>query len=155
VGRDELATDAWELLRDYLFHQRDRFLRVAHGHGLSPGDVRALMYLDVDAPLAMGSLAQHLGCDASTATWIVDRLEERGLAERRPSPGDRRKKTVVPTPAGIRVRDEIRSQIDGGPDLLGALAERDLHDLVRVMRKLHAALPVLPPDDAVDPVAAC
>jgi DNA-binding MarR family transcriptional regulator len=147
VERDELADTAWGLLRDYLFHQRDRFLRAAQRHALSPGDVRALMDLEVDRPLAMGSLAQHLGCDASTATWIVDRLEERGLVERKPAPGDRRKKTVVPTTEGLRVRDEIRAQVDGGPELLEVLGERDLHDLVRVMRKLHAALP------PVDPVA--
>src|SRR4029453_18040920 len=38
--------------------------------------------------------AEEWACDASNATWMVDRLEERGLAERRSSPTDRRGKLV-------------------------------------------------------------
>jgi hypothetical protein len=42
----------------------------------------------------MRALASVLCRDASMATWLVDRLEERGLAQRRTPPNDRRVKTV-------------------------------------------------------------
>jgi DNA-binding MarR family transcriptional regulator len=43
----------------------------------------------------MSQLADEWLCDASNATWIVDRLEERGLAERETTPTDRRVKDAV------------------------------------------------------------
>ena len=46
---------------------------------------------------SMRVLADEWTCDASNATFIVDRLEERGLAERRSVPEDRRLKLVVLT----------------------------------------------------------
>jgi hypothetical protein len=43
----------------------------------------------------MKSLADEWRCDASNATWIVDRLEKLGLAERKTVPHGRRVKLVV------------------------------------------------------------
>jgi len=51
----------------------------------------------------MGALADRWTCDASNATWIVDRRERQGLAERRGSPTDRRVKLVVLPRRGVRV----------------------------------------------------
>jgi DNA-binding MarR family transcriptional regulator len=42
------------------------------------------------------------------ATWLVDRLEERGLVERRTPPNDRRVKTIVLTALGIKTREMLR-----------------------------------------------
>ena len=55
----------------------------------------------------MSELADEWMCDASNATWIVDRLEERGLAERRTIPTDRHVKLVVLTAKGDRTRHEM------------------------------------------------
>ena len=55
----------------------------------------------------MRELAQEWLCDASNATFIVDRLEERGLAERRSVPTDRRVKMVVLTARGNRMRGRV------------------------------------------------
>jgi len=55
----------------------------------------------------MRSLAEKWECDASNATWIVDRLERFGLAERRTVASDRRAKPVVLTAKGERVRAEL------------------------------------------------
>src|SRR6266699_2954728 len=51
-------------------------------------------------PRSQRELAQCLKFDASNVTAIVDRLEERGLVERRVDPSDRRVRRVVLTPAG-------------------------------------------------------
>ena len=51
--------------------------------------------------------------------WIVDRLEKRGLAERRPKPGDRRVKLVVLTAAGAKARKQLLDGLfDPPPELL-------------------------------------
>jgi DNA-binding MarR family transcriptional regulator len=47
-----------------------------------------------------GSLAQQLGIDRTVLTYLVDDLEQVGLVERRPDPGDRRSRLVVATDQG-------------------------------------------------------
>src|SRR6266545_4595496 len=102
-----VAAEAWRLLLGCTLAQLERVAGVVRGLGLSPGDVRALLVLDRDEPRAMGSLAQAWHCDASNVTWMVDRLQERGLVERRPQPTDRRVKAVVLTELGSKAKAEL------------------------------------------------
>jgi DNA-binding MarR family transcriptional regulator len=75
----------------------------------------------------MGSLAEEWKCDASTATWIVDRLEAKGLVQRRPHPTDRRVKLVVLTPRGSRTKATQMERMYIPPH---ELLDLDLDDLV-------------------------
>ncbi|MGH3585331.1 MAG: MarR family winged helix-turn-helix transcriptional regulator, partial [Pseudonocardia sp.] len=60
--------------------------------------------LDPDAdPVPLRRLAGQLQCDPSNVTLLADRLEEKGLAERRPHPDDGRVRTLVLTPEGVEV----------------------------------------------------
>ena len=93
----------------------------------------------------MGGLAQGMACDASTMTWLVDRLEERGRVERRPHPNDRRVKTVVLTPAGIQTKARVHEILYEPPPALLALDRETLQTLRRALSKL---------DSAADPVEA-
>ena len=69
------------------------------------------MALEPDEPLAMGTLAQSLACDASTMTWLVARLEEKGLVERKGLPSDRRVKTVALTAEGVKTKNELEARM--------------------------------------------
>ena len=75
----------------------------------------------------MGSLAEEWKCDASTATWIVDRLEAKGLVKRGAHATDRRVKLVLLTSKGARTRAEQMQRAYHPPR---ALLELDLPDLV-------------------------
>jgi len=87
--------------------------------GLTPNDARALSALDVADGRTMRSLADEWGCDASNATLIIDRLEQRGFAERRGKPGDRRVKLVVLTAAGVKTRQRLlEGMYDPPPEML-------------------------------------
>jgi DNA-binding MarR family transcriptional regulator len=55
----------------------------------------------------MGTTAEELHRDASNVTGIVDRLEKRGLVERRTLPTDGRVKELLPTDAGRRVLGQL------------------------------------------------
>jgi DNA-binding MarR family transcriptional regulator len=105
--------------------------------GLTPNDSRALSALDQDVGRSMRSLADEWECDASNATWIVDRLERMGLAERRGTPQDRRVKLVVLTAKGARVRGELMDEFLTPPEELLALSRSQL-------RALDVALGALP-----------
>jgi MarR family transcriptional regulator for hemolysin len=67
-------------------------------------------------------LAQMVGLDKTTMVVTLDELEAAGLAERRPSPTDRRARVIAVTPAGgklMRKADKIFEDIRN--DVLSAL----------------------------------
>ena len=84
----------------------------------------------------MRSLADEWACDPSNATWIVDRLEALGLAERTPLKQDRRVKLVVLTAKGARVRARLLDEFHQPPPEFAALSRADLDALARVIAKM-------------------
>lgn len=58
-------------------------------------------------PLPRGVLAERLRCDPSNVTFLVDRLEERGLVERSDDPTDRRVKAIRLTSGGLAARERL------------------------------------------------
>src|SRR5689334_21485777 len=78
-----LAAKAWAPLIDFVVATGPRRSRVFGELGLTPNDGRALGSLDPTVGRSMRSLADEWACDASTATWAIDRLVGKGLAARR------------------------------------------------------------------------
>jgi DNA-binding MarR family transcriptional regulator len=104
--------------------------------GLTPGHLRVLMLLSSGEPWPMGALAQSMTCDASTMTWLVDRLEERSLVERRPSATDRRVKTIVLTSKGRQTVAKLQRNLYEPPKALAALDPESLASLHEVFSAL-------------------
>ena len=148
VTKDGVAPDVWQMLVGYFFAQRELQMRVVHELGLTPGHMKTLFELDAEEGRSMGELASSLVCDASNATWLVDRLEERGLVERRARPHDRRVKTVVLTPDGVKTKHLLIERLSAAPDDLVALDRADLD-------RLHDALALLPPSPPFWESVAC
>jgi DNA-binding MarR family transcriptional regulator len=132
----DAATNAWRLISSLMMTRKDEFPALAAQFGLNPGAMHALLRLDPDAPASMSALAEAFKCDASNVTWLVDRLEENGLAERRPHPTDRRVRTVALTRKGVRVRTQIEQRIHEAPDFMHQLSDRDLESLCRILAKI-------------------
>lgn len=87
-------------------------------------------------PLPMRRIAEKLKCEPSNVTGIVDRLETRGLVERRPDPADRRVKLAAPTEKGARTARELRDSLTFAREPLAELSHGDravLRDLLRRM----------------------
>src|SRR5919205_2049941 len=76
----------------------DKLARELADLGLSHGEVNALAQLEEEATVAQ--LQAATGQRASTLTGVLDRLERRGLVERRLNPRDRRSFVVSLTDAG-------------------------------------------------------
>jgi DNA-binding MarR family transcriptional regulator len=136
-GKAAIAREAWGLMFDFFIATRHERDPVFAKHGLTPNDAKALFSLG-PVGKTMGSLAGEWTCDASNATWIVDRLEKHGFAERRPSPGDRRVKMVVLTQVGAKTRDEIMTEMHTPPVAFYELDREDLEAIRRAARKLNA-----------------
>jgi DNA-binding MarR family transcriptional regulator len=133
---EALAADAWGRIWEFFLANRHRYASLAAAHGLNPGVMAALLSLDADEPKPMRWVAEACHCDASNATWLVDRLEERGLVERRTPPEDRRMKTVALTPAGVELVTAIRDEVLRPPEAILALGDDELDLLRSVFAKL-------------------
>ncbi|MEA2253364.1 MAG: hypothetical protein QOG70_3606 [Solirubrobacteraceae bacterium] len=129
------AAEAWSLMFGMLQKSRRRFCAVASEFELSPPQVMALRMLDPDQPKPMSELAEALHCDNSNVTGIVDRLEDRGLVERRPSEHDRRVKMLAVTSAGADVRTRLAERLDEPPEPLARLDVEDQRALRDIMRR--------------------
>src|SRR5262249_42463105 len=97
--RETDACRAWRLLVRFFFPQREHLPSIGAEFDLSPVQCHVLHLIDPDQPLPMGRLAETLSCDASNVTGLVDRLEARGLVERKRSDQDRRVKVIQLTTA--------------------------------------------------------
>ena len=97
--RSAAASEVWALLLQVFGAERRRLPAVAAELGLPEAQCQVLQLLDPQAPVAMCRIAEALDCDPSNITGIVDRLQARGLVERRSDPRDRRVKKLVPTEA--------------------------------------------------------
>lgn len=143
-SKRETAAEVWRLMGEFTF---ERFKNGPHQailreHGLTPGHMKALLLLDPDEPKPMRAISDAMHSDASMATWLVDRLEERGLVERRGSAQDRRVKMVVLTEDGLRVRRGLQQALYAPPaELLALDAER--------LESLRAALSALPGGEGI------
>ena len=131
----DLATQAWGLMFDFLLRSAPQRLAAQQRHGLTPNDSRALFSLDTDGK-PIGALAREWGSDPSTATWLVDRLERSGLAERIASPDDRRVKLVRATRKGIATKNDLQAAYHRPPAEIASLSSADLNALIRICRKL-------------------
>jgi MarR family transcriptional regulator, organic hydroperoxide resistance regulator len=119
-----------------LFHaSRRRFLAIASEFELSPPQVRALGMLDPERPVPMSELADALHCDNSNVTGIVDRLEDRGLVERRSATHDRRVKMLAVTDRGAELRERLAQRLDEAPAPLARLSPDDQRALRDIMRR--------------------
>jgi DNA-binding MarR family transcriptional regulator len=120
----------------FFFAQREHLPSLGDEFDLSPVQCHVLHLIEPERPLPMGRLATTLSCDASNVTGLIDRLEARGLVERRPSREDRRVKVIQLTPAGSRLRAHLLRRMTGGTLPLSRLSATEQRALVRILEAL-------------------
>jgi DNA-binding MarR family transcriptional regulator len=130
-----VARRIWQLMFEFLMRTAPDRGRSLGRRGLTPNDSRALASLNPEQGRTMRSLADEWECDASNATWIVDRLEKFGLAERRTVPHDRRIKLVVLTARGAKMKAELMEEFLTPPAELLEMDRGDLDTLQRALDK--------------------
>lgn len=85
---------------------------------LAPFDLtypQAQVLCSLTIPLPMNELADRLHCTGSNVTGIVDRLEARGLLQRRAFAADRRVKQLALTDAGVTLQREVDAIMSAFP----------------------------------------
>jgi hypothetical protein len=92
----------------------------------------------LDEPRSMRYLADAHHCDASNITGIVDRLEKRGLVERRADLADRRVTLIARTPDGDTMRSRLVSAALQTLSGLETLSADELEQLNTLLGRLIA-----------------
>ena len=137
AGSVSVADQAWALVLQVGFELVSaHFAATVAELDLAPAQARALHELDVDRPVSMRELATRLKSDPSNLTGLIDRLEARGLVERRPDPTDRRVKGLALTPAGAQLRERLFARLYSAPPPVAALSERDQRVLRDVLQRV-------------------
>jgi DNA-binding MarR family transcriptional regulator len=130
-----LMNDAEEILADIKTLWRDLFRNPfdeAKESGLTGPQVTVLACLVTRGPMALTELSRTLSMSHSTASGIVDRLQQRGLLQRRDDAADRRRTAIVVTD---NVTQYVR-QLEAGPaGRLVAALERATPDQRRMITK--------------------
>ena len=105
------------------------------GDKISPGQVGVLCLVSANPGINQTRVGNALGIDRSTLVAVIDRLEDRGLIERTPSPKDRRSHALVLTKGGQDYLDQTLPQLAEHErqiaDRLSADERRTLIDLLQ------------------------
>ena len=137
------ATLLSELLDEFAAHSPAaamRHMRQWPGGALSLVHVNVLAILDIDGPMPMGGLAEALDVSQASATGIVDRMEQRGLVERRRIDEDRRVVRVALTDEGRRlIAGMAAERRDHLSAMLETLTDAELEGFLLGTRALHRA----------------
>jgi MarR family transcriptional regulator, transcriptional regulator for hemolysin len=122
------------LLHDVARLLRKRFEQRARDLGLTRSQWQALAYLSQNEGIHQGGLADILEIEPITLVRILDKLEARGLVERRQHAADRRIWLLFLTPAAHPVLTEIRGigEVTRGEALSG-ITDQERAQLLNVL----------------------
>lgn len=80
--------------------------------GVTPGQYAVLKCLWDENAQTARKIAERLYLDSSTITGLLDRMEQKGLIEKRSDPNDRRALQVVLTEAGKSLEEPVSQAIE-------------------------------------------
>lgn len=102
-----LALKLWTVLSRARSAVAEHSLADIRRHDLTPGEFGALEALYHKGPLLLSELREKILVSSGGTTYLVDRLSERGLAERQPCPEDRRASYAALTADGEELMERI------------------------------------------------
>lgn len=141
----------------YLLHQagllKDRIL----DRHLAPLDVtsaqfKVLIYLHFGGVQNPAELCRQLHLDSGAMTRMLDRLESKGLIERKRCPSDRRVVRLSLTPAGLDVAHKIPEvTVNALNELTAPLDQDEFNALVKGLWKLLGPAGIMAPEAQDNP----
>src|SRR5690349_17812535 len=119
--------------------------------GLSPRE-QCVLIKALETERTQIQLAELCQLDKTTMVVTVDRLEKRGLVERRPAPNDRRARIIAVTDAGRELAQSGDDLVQGiFEDVLGSLPEDERDVFTAALTRLVTQRLADPPE-CVQPV---
>jgi len=112
-----------------------RFEAASRDIGVTGGQWRVLARIAECPGINQGALASQLEVEAITAGRMIDRLQKRGLVERRPDPNDRRVWQLHATPQTLASLELLRERMGGVVDHATEIFSRQELDLLASLMK--------------------
>ena len=111
--------------------------RLASEHHLTTPQLLCLRLLAQEGTLTAGAVARELYLSQATITGVLDRLEKRGLIERRRDQTDRRRVSIHLSPAGVTAVEKAPLPLhERFASRLGGLAPQERDEIDRVLAKV-------------------
>lgn len=108
--------------------------------GVGYSDFAVLEVLLHKGPLPVNTIGPRVELTSGSISVAIDRLEERGLVERRASPEDRRRRLVCLTREGRRLIEPVFARHAAAMERAAhPLAQQDRAQLVALLKKLGGA----------------
>jgi len=115
-------------------------------HGLTIAEFGVMEALYHLGPMLLGELQRKVLVSSGGVTWLVDRLEKRGLLKREPCPDDRRARYATLTTEGKRLMARIFPEharaIERAMSGLGRADRERATTLLKALGRAADALPV-------------
>ena len=139
-SREDTLTAVLAELNQMSFRDFQGALKRFHSGSLSIVHLNLLMLLRFNGPLTMSRLADLLDVSVASATGIVDRMEKKGVIERKRSDEDRRVVEVHVSDQGeqvfIAMQAERQAQM---ARMLSGVSDQDLNALLTGLRAVREA----------------
>lgn len=149
-GRD-LALKLWIVLSRASSAVEEHAERDVARNGLTLAEFAVLEVLYHKGPLLLGEVQRRVLVSSGGVTYLVDRLERRGLVERRECPTDRRARYAALTPEGedmiARIFPQHASSIERAVSGLEADEQREAIRLLRTLGHFAESLETSPSPD--------
>jgi MarR family transcriptional regulator for hemolysin len=134
--------------RDLLFllHDAARLLRVdadkrARFHGMTRAQWGILIWLERQPGISQKELSELLEVEPITVARLIDRLESRGMVERRPDPKDRRIWRLHLMPSALPVLREIDLQRAEMTNMVTAgIADEAIETMIETLLRMKSTL---------------
>jgi MarR family transcriptional regulator, 2-MHQ and catechol-resistance regulon repressor len=115
-------------------------------HGLTTGEFGILESLYHKGPMLLGEVQRRILVSSGGITYLVDRLEAKGLVERRHCPGDRRARYAALTERGEGlIRQIFPEHARGIEHALAGLGAEEQEQAIALLRRLGRRAAELPP----------
>jgi DNA-binding MarR family transcriptional regulator len=125
------------LLHDVARMMRTRFDKWARGYGMTRAQAAIVFRLSRQPGMSQNEMAALLEVEPITVGRLVDRLEARGLVERRADPGDRRIRRLHLLPAAQPILAHIEDYTDEIIEiLLGQVDPKAVQTMLDVLQHM-------------------
>jgi len=140
IPGDKAPSSLAFLLSQVGIYASQQFSEAIAGVGIHPPLFRVLNVVDAAEGQSQHTIGEAIQVPPSRMVAIVDELEERGLIERRPHPGDRRVRALFLTAKGRKVLEQGRKIAAAHENrLTKGLTKKESEELAELLRKLAAS----------------
>jgi DNA-binding MarR family transcriptional regulator len=137
MARDRATSSLGFLLSQVGIHAARRFAQRLAAIDLHPPLFRVMNVVDAAEGQSQQTIGEAIQAPASRMVAIVDELEQRGLIERRPHPGDRRIRALYLTGEGRKLLTKGRRiAAEHEEELARGMSETDRRRLVALLQGL-------------------